>query len=319
MNFLKENHPFLHVIIAKTTYPIMKKVKKTECLNLFCFHLFIDKIKNNMKLIYQKVWAQSFIIGLVGLLHSCVEYPTNTWVEEVKNMTLEITEEWNLEYDYKGRLIRYGNVPIQYAKNRIDIGTMDSDGKKEKMYSAVFLFSEEKGWYSECRIRMDSIVSDVVKRTEYFVKGDTLVMNSVYQNIKDSSFVRNSLNQYVYDTKGRLIDVIYHIVNMKGEKTACHSFFDYKCNIGCESNLNLQAYWIDCIDWDTFFFFLLNLCPHEGNKALPNGIRHCVNHGKAMYEADGLYRLDGERLVRMEIVSNDVKLKARYEFAYFAE
>ena len=33
MNFLNENHSFGNVIIAKTTYPFMKKVKKTKCVN----------------------------------------------------------------------------------------------------------------------------------------------------------------------------------------------------------------------------------------------------------------------------------------------
>ena len=39
MNFLNENHSFENVIIAKTTYPIMKKVKKAKCVNFPVFDL----------------------------------------------------------------------------------------------------------------------------------------------------------------------------------------------------------------------------------------------------------------------------------------
>lgn len=259
------------------------------------------------------------IICLACCMLSCVEYPNHIWVEEVTDMKLDMNEEWELAYDYKGRLIRYGKTPITYEKNRINIGTMEGDDNKGKMYATTYLFSEGKGWCSEsiCRIPVDSIVVDVVKTTEYVQNGDTLIMNSTYFNIKDSLLIRESSIRYVYNSTGCLTEILYQIADVGKDEMSCHSYFEYNHPIRYNANLNLQAFWVEYTDWDTFFFFLLNVSPQNGNNILPNGIRYCVNHGKAIYEAEGLYRLDGERLVRMEIISKDVKLKARYKFDYF--
>ena len=119
-------------------------------------------------------------------------------------------------------------------------------------------------------------------------------------------------------------------IHSEGDESACHSYFYYNNNLNYESNLNMQAFYADCEGLDTYFFFLLNESPTHATRALlgfggnesfalPNYIRHCVNHGKATYVAEALYRMEGEQPVRMEIISEEIKLKARFEFVYYDE
>jgi hypothetical protein len=78
----------------------------------------------------------------------------------------------------------------------------------------------------------------------------------------------------------------------------------------------MQSFFIDAEGPDIFFFLLLDMDGKFKEHKLPTRIEFCVNQGKAVYLADGLYQMDNESLVRGEVLSDDVKLKVRVEFEY---
>lgn len=287
-------------------------------MNLFNPRLLSNKKVYFMKrMIYKKTLMATVVATLSIMAPNCINYPKNDWIMEVSDKKRD-WDSWDLEYDYKGRLIRYGDTPVTYGQNLVTIGTIRGDEAGKTMYSATFEFSKGRALRSKSYYYwdIDSILTEVYKQTEYEWKGDTLVMSSVYRSIKNETLLRKAVAQYVFDTDNRLMEVLTTWLD-DGKESACHSYFGYGNNIHYVANLNLQAYFVDKDDWDTFFFFLLDMSGREKSTALPIRIRHCVNHGKATYEAEGLYRLEGECPVMMEIISDEIQLKARYEFKYY--
>ena len=125
---------------------------------------------------------------------------------------------------------------------------------------------------------------------------------------------------YIFDEEHRLVEIISRYYNEAGEEdSSCHSYLDYESPITYVSNLNLMAYIADREELDTFLFLLLYMNQEFETNILPNQIRHCVNRGESTYIADCLYRMVGEKLVHMEIVSKHVELKERLDFQYYEE
>lgn len=251
---------------------------------------------------------------------SCVEYPKDTWIVKVTDMKSDSEEEWKLAYDYKGRLIQYGNTPIRYEEKSIFAGHMEWDYKKEKQYSTAYYFSEGKVCRSEsyCLVEWDSIGTEVHKEGDYRWKEDSLFVTFRYQRLKDSLLLRRLEACYVYDRQHRLAEIIRKCYDGEDvQEWTCHSFLDYNLPINYTANLNLCAYIADREELDSFLFFLLGMDRGADARVLPNRIRHCVNQGDKTYIADGLYRLDGEKLVRMELISDRSELKERIDFQYY--
>ena len=271
------------------------------------------------KIIYKKTLMATVVALFPILMASCVKYPQADWIMEVIDKKTDV-DHWKLDYDYKGRLTQYGNTPITYGRNSVTIGMMQGDESDNAMCSATFELSGNRACRSESYSLqlVDSVPTRICKRTDYEWIGDTLKMSSAYQSVKGKNLLRKVIARYVYDTDNRLIEVLTSSLNDCDEElSACHSYFNYENNIHYMANLNLQAYFADREDWDTFFFFLLDMSGRVKSTALPNRIRHCVNHGKATYIAESLYRLDGEYPVLMEVISDKIQLKARYEFEYY--
>ena len=127
--------------------------------------------------------------------------------------------------------------------------------------------------------------------------------------------VRQVEAKYAFDTHNRLTDVI-STYSDGGGNHKCHCYYEYNANIHYDSNLNLQAFVVEREGLDTFFYLLLNLGNRKTQGALPEHIRHCVNQGKAVYVADGLYCLEGDIPTRAEVISLQAELKARFEFEH---
>lgn len=257
---------------------------------------------------------------LAVLFPKCVKYPEKDWVKIVTDMK-DTKESWYLEYDYKGRLAQYGETPIDYLDDQIVVGEMGWISQKEKLIEATYDLSDGKivRCVSRNLINIDSVWVEVKKHIHYRWEKDTLFMDSQFYSAKDNRLLRTVAARYVYDSQHRLTDVMSRYIHSEGDESACHSYFYYNNNLNYESNLNMQAFYADCEGLDTYFFFLLNESPTHATRALPNYIRHCVNHGKATYVAEALYRMEGEQPVRMEIISEEIKLKARFEFVYYDE
>lgn len=273
-----------------------------------------------MKKIIRTILLGASLIGISLSFSKCVEYPENDWVRIVTDLK-EIKESWYLEYDYKGRLVQYGETPIQYAKNKIVVGEMDWISKKEKLLEATYYLS--KGRIVRCisknMIDIDSIRMEVTKQVYYRWKEDTLFMDTQFFRVGDNRLLRTANACYIYDKQYRLTDIMSQYTDSKGKESACHSYFYYDSNLYYTSNLDMQAFYADSEGLDTYFFFLLDMKCKKENRALPNYIRHCVNHGKATYVAEALYRMEGEQPVHMEIISDEIKLKSRFDFSYYKD
>lgn len=274
-----------------------------------------------MKIICFKTLFAACMITVCPLLYSsCVKYPQDTWVRKVTDLKSDVEEEWVLEYDYKGRLVRYGNTPIQYDGQHISAGMLEWNAKKEKIYSVVFTTSNGHVNFSEshCKVKMDSLWVDAYKYADYRWKEDSLFIYSHYKSVDDNVLLRTVESCYIYDNQHNIKEIVTKYFNRLGqEESSCHSYLDYESPIRYTSNLNMCAYITDRDELDTFLYFLLDMSPIADAKLLPNRVRHCVNHGTATYVADALYRMDDEKLVRMELISDRVELKERVEFSYF--
>lgn len=261
----------------------------------------------------------SVLIGMMGVLGACCPSDSKVWLKKVMDMKGDEKHEWNLEYDASRRLIRYGNTPISYEKGKITVGAMEWESKGERMYHATFRLNRagEHESESRCRLVVGGNEVDVWKKTTYRNVPDTLFVSSRYYVEGSEKPVRRVEAKYVYDAENRLTEILsVYFDGGKTETGACHCYYGYNANIRYDSNLNLQAYFVDREGLDTFFYLLLNLGRREVCGTLPDQIRHCVNRGKATYMADGLYRLDGNFPTKAEVISSRAELKARYEFEY---
>ena len=185
------------------------------------------------------------------------------------------------------------------------------------MYRATFRM-KKKGVHeseSQCLWMVNGESVDARKMTTFRDTPDTLFVVSNYYVEGIDNPIRRVEAKYVYDDRNRLTEII-SAYSDGGEDRKCHSFYEYNANIHYDSNLNLQAFLVDREGLDTFFYLLLNLGNRKTNVALPEHIRHCVNQGKAMYVADGLYRLEGDYPSKAEVISMQTELKARFEFEH---
>lgn len=259
------------------------------------------------------------LMSMMGTFCGCRHTGEKLCLTKVVDMKREVKHEWHLKYDESKRLVGYGDTPISYEKGRIIIGGMEWESKGDKMYRAVFQ-TNRKGCYeceSLCRLIVGGDYVDARKKTSFRNTPDTLFVMSEYYIDGIEKPLRKVDAKYVYDEKNRLSEVVSAYFDGGKEETgACHCYYGYGAGIRYESNLNMQAFLVDREGLDTFFYLLLNLGYREKCQSLPNQIRHCVNRGKAAYEADGLYRLDGNSPTKMEIISSQTELKARYEFEH---
>lgn len=259
------------------------------------------------------------LASMLGVLGACSPSREENCLKKVMDMKGNENHVWELEYDESGRLVRYGDTPISYGRGKITIGGMEWKSKGDRMYHALFHLNRNGVCESEshCRWVVDGKEVDARKQTTYRNEPDTLFIHSRYYVEGVEKPVRQVEAKYVYDEENRLAEILSVYSDGEGKETgACHCYYGYHANIRHESNLNLRAYFVDTEGLDTFFYLLLNLGKREVCGALPNHIRHCVNRGKATYEADGLYRLVGNIPDRAEVISSQTELKARFEFEH---
>ena len=264
-----------------------------------------------------KLCLALLLLPVVEVLDGCWGAEEKVCLTKVTDLKGERKHEWNLEYDDARRLVKYGDTPISYGKDEITIGEMDWKSKGERMYRATFRM-KKKGVHeseSQCLWMVNGESVDARKMTTFRDTPDTLFVVSSYYVEGIDNPIRRVEAKYVYDDRNRLTEII-SAYSDGGEDRKCHCFYEYNANIHYDSNLNLQAFLVDREGLDTFFYLLLNLGNRKTNVALPEHIRHCVNQGKAMYVADGLYRLEGDYPSKAEVISMQTELKARFEFEH---
>ena len=265
-----------------------------------------------------KIKVFSELLGAILALSCCGDLSNQIRVVKIKDLRRTEEAVWRLDYDDKGRLSTYGKTPIEYKEDEIRIGRMDWDYRGEQLLSVNYFFSNDEVLRSEARCFWitDSTEFEVKKEVDYLLCGDTINMEITYFSVPEHRFLKQIYAQYVYNDEGNLAEVISRYINANRQESNCHSYYNYDLNISYESNLNMQSFFIDAEGPDIFFFLLLDMDGKFKEQKLPTRIQYCVNHGKTLYMADGLYRMENESLVRGEVVSDDVKLKVRVEFEY---
>ncbi|MBR5193373.1 MAG: hypothetical protein IKW37_03020 [Bacteroidaceae bacterium] len=264
-----------------------------------------------------KVCLALLLLPMVQVLDSCWHSSEKVCLTKVTDLKGDGKHVWDLEYDASRRLVRYGDTPISYGNDQITVGEMEWDSKGDHMYHATFRLNKNGTHESNahCRLMVKGDVVDAWKKTSYRETKDTLFVLSNYYVEGIDNPIREVEAKYVFDTQNRLIEII-SAYSDSGANHKCHCFYEYNANIHYDSNLNLQAFLVDREGLDTFFYLLLNLGKRQTQGALPEHIRHCVNQGKAMYVADGLYCLEGDIPTRAEVISLQAELKARLEFEH---
>ena len=264
-----------------------------------------------------KVCLALLLLPMVGVMDGCWNSGEKVCLSRVTDMKGNVNHVWDLEYDASRRLVSYGDTPISYGNYQITVGEMEWESKEEHMYHATFHFKENGMCESEsrCRLMVNGEMVDAWKKTSYRETEDTLFVNSNYYMEGIENPVRQVEAKYAFDTHNRLTDVI-STYSDGGGNHKCHCYYEYNANIHYDSNLNLQAFVVEREGLDTFFYLLLNLGKRQTQGALPEHIRHCVNQGKAVYVADGLYSLEGYTPTKAEVISLQAELKARYEFEH---
>jgi hypothetical protein len=259
------------------------------------------------------------LITITLSCYGCVEYPDDNWLVEVRDLNSVNEMSWDLEYDYKGRLSKYGTTPILYEDNRIVVGGITTIDSGEQYLKTEYWLENGCVYKSVSYglMLIDFVMKEFAKEVSYHESQDTVFINSVYRNMLNDSVLRITSVQYIYDKERKLVEVMSRYLNHRGEESACHSYFEYSKNIRYDSNLNLHAYLIDRDGPDVFFYFLLDMNDKKDKKQLPDYIRHCVNQGKATYEADATYLFEQEHPIMMEIVSDHLELKSRLELNYY--
>ena len=263
-----------------------------------------------------KVCLALLLLPMVGVMDGCWNSDEKVCLSKVTDMKGNGNHVWNLEYDDSRRLVKYGNTPISYENNQITVGEMDWEPRGEHMYGATFhLKNGTLESEAQCRLMVKDEMVDAWKKTSYRETPDTLFVLSNYYVEGVENPVRQVEAKYAFDTHNRLTDVI-STYSDGGGNHKCHCYYEYNANIHYDSNLNLQAFVVEREGLDTFFYLLLNLGNRKTQGALPEHIRHCVNQGKAVYVADGLYCLEGDIPTRAEVISLQAELKARFEFEH---
>ena len=137
-----------------------------------------------MKILHLKTPLWISLMNMLGVLFvsSCVNYPQETWIVNVADMKSNTDEEWNLEYDYRGRLVRYGETTLNYEDNRISVGNMEWNCKKEKQFSAVFYCADNEVNRSESFCLLESNGPNISTVSFFLYKTDIQLPALIYEH-----------------------------------------------------------------------------------------------------------------------------------------
>lgn len=261
------------------------------------------------------------LLGSVLVLGSCMDSYDGLKLAKFKDLKRSWTAEWHLKYDHRDRLTEFGHTPIEYGVGKVQIGKMDWDYRGEQLLSATYFFSWGKVSRCEahCLWVTDSTEVEVRKEVSYRTCGDTIKTEATYWSVPDGHPLRQVYTQYVYNQEGSLTEVISRYEDAERGHSVCHSYYSYVNNVSYRSNLDMKAFFLDAEGPDGFFFLLLDMDRKHKAQKLPDRIIHCMDHGKAKYMADAMFRTQGDYIDRAEVVSDDMKLKARMEFGYYPE
>lgn len=260
-------------------------------------------------------------ISLFSLLFAfggCKEKIADAYVTKVTDLTGEEEQVLKLEYDYDGKIIKYGDTPVTYDGDQIVIGQMDCLNIGNKLCNVTFKMGKGKAQESRarCMLKLKNETYEAEKQTTYDYKGDTIIFISDYRTVSEHRFLRNVQGKYVFDQLGRLKEVITAFTEANDSVSSCHTYYNYDNNINYKANLHLQAYVVDRDGLDAFFYFLLDLGQFKNKTALPNDIGYCLDHGISTYNIHANYRLEDENLVRIEVLYNYTKLLSRIDLFY---
>lgn len=274
-----------------------------------------------MKASQKIILTVCLVLGVIALTDGCGEAPQETWVKKITDLKSGEKQSWSLEYDKYGRLVKYGDTSICYTNDEIHVGCMKWESKREETNGITYK-KRNDGLYtsvSECCVDRDSISGNYLKESSFLSSGDTIYVSTSYFSLEDRCTLRKVTSKYVYDKSRRLTDVLNSYMDGKGDEvSACHSYYEYEDRIVSDSNLDFSTFVVDCDGLDVFFYFLLGM-DGEKSSALPDYIRYCVNHGVATYQGEALYRMAGDCPDRLEVVSDDMRLKVRLEVEYYSD
>ena len=267
-----------------------------------------------------KTWLRMlFFLAFFLAFNGCSTAPEKNWVKKINNLHPKGKQEWLLKYDSKGRLVKFGDASLVYQGDKVTVTNAHWVQKGERLHQMEF-YPEGPGKFasvSNCELYTDSTSEQVIKKTDYWYEKDTLWVNSVYMDEKEEQPLRSVKAKYVYASQNQPTEILHTFIDAEGNAVStCHSYYKYNDNITHQGSLNFNAFVIDNEGMDVFLFHLFDW-GKRGFGPLANDLYHSASTTTETYWAEGMYRIPGELMNKMEIITNDFKVKTRLEIEHY--
>lgn len=252
-------------------------------------------------------------LSVIILFSGCKSPSSDKRLTNIVDLFGDEPVSFSLIYDGKGKLARFGGTSVQYLKNRVVIGLLDNVPGYGTFFNMSFEMADGKVIRSEthCEEKIDGKFVEVNKKSTYIYDNEEMVIDSKSYRITDNQLIRSHKETRKWDSQGRLSEALV-VDTDKGINTI---YYNYQSNFSCLSNLNLQAFAYFTYGLDDVLAYLLNLYDLSGVNVLPNEIIIQSSHGEKQ-SYTGNYCMDGDQLMRMEIMKDYEILASRLNFEY---
>ena len=268
-----------------------------------------DRMMKNRQLL---LWAvvSAMLCGCSG------ELPEDRIITVVDYLQADYPYIHLLEYDRRGRLVKYGDTDIEYDGRviRISEPLVYCDPKRE--HRITELRRTRRGYRGRSIGKMTIGGKEVIalRTSEYREVGDTLIVTCLYQSPNRQDTLRRGWVKYIYDEERNIKEFFSGYADAGENELNAYGWFEYEKNISYEANLNLQGYLVKTEGTDHFFYMLLNLS--ERGMRLPERLHYTSDCSEESYDAGGWFRQIGYLVNKAEVVTDEIRVKCRLEFEY---
>lgn len=258
-----------------------------------------------------------FFFLLSCLLTGCVTKSDLPIVSSIIDFSGDSTCVLNVGYDDNDRIINVGNTPVSYRRNEVIVGEMKNIEGYGDLFGAVFHLKRNKVVSSEasCMEKVKNQWMKVTKKSTYTYSNDTITVKNSFYKPGTDVLLKTGRQVYSFLPDGRISQIDFEDTYFGKRK----AIMEYKYNLSCLNNVNLQVYAMPLNGLDNYFSLLLNLMDLPKLNTLPE-IVYLVNPAddekRVFYN---YYRMDGEVLSRLEVMENYENLVSRVEFYYKKE
>ncbi len=279
---------------------------------IFSFLCMLIHVYYSMKTITAIISV--FFFFLSCFLSGCSSKPDSPTVYSIVDFSGDSTCVLNFGYDTNRRIIRIGHTPVSYEKKKVVVGEMNNIPGYGNLFGVVFHMKNNRVVSSQasCVEIIKGRWVKVDKKSSYTYSDDTITIESSSYEPGTKFLLKTNIQIYSFLPDGRISEIDFEDTDFGRRK----AIMEYKNNLKCLNNLNLQVYSMPLNGLDDYLSLLLNLMDLPELNALPDIVHFSDPVAGEEKVFQNYYRMDGEVLSRMEVMEDYENLISRVEFFY---